>query len=266
MAERARVQNAYRIGTLQAALEVLDQFGQQVAWSLGNLTQAVGQPKPSVFRYLRTFEQCGYLTRDELTGEYRPGPKLLVLVDGSARQELMRWRALPPLQDLAERTGETAHVGILHGREVVTVQLVEGRHDVRMHASVGKRSPAHSSSLGKVLLAYFPEPEIDAYLRQAELKPTTPKTIADRGRLKEHLLEIRREGYAIDDEELEIGLCCVAAPITDHTGHVVASVSISAPTVRMDAQAAREKAHVVVESARSISRMLGSPMLTEGGR
>ena len=266
MAGAEKTSNAYSVGTLRAALEVLDHFGRQEAWSLGDLTEAVGQPKSRIFRFLRTFEECGYLRRDEASGDYKAGPRLLVLGNEAARHEQLRWRALPPLQNLTAATGETAHVGILFGAEVVTVQLVEGRHDVRMHASVGKRSPAHVSSLGKVLLAYFPEPEIDAYVRGTELKAATPKTITDPERLKAHLLEIRRQGYAIDDEELELGLRCVAAPITDHTGRVVASVSISAPAIRLDAQGALKLVPAVVECARTISRMLGSPSLTDGPR
>lgn len=260
-ADRGKSENVYVIGSLQAALSVLDCFGRQASWQLADLAQAVGQPKSRVFRHLRTFEECGYLVRDEATGAYRPGPKMAMLGNGAAQQEMLRWRALPPLQDLARATGETAHVGILHGVEVVTVQLVEGWHDVRMHSYVGKRSPAHSSSLGKILLAYFPEPEVDAYLRGTDLKPATPKTIVDPEAFKAHLAQIRKQGYALDDEELEVGLCCVAAPITDHTGQVVASVSISAPTVRMDAEAAREVARTVMETGRTISRMLGSRTL-----
>ena len=261
-AARGKGEGAYLIGSVQAALAVLDCFGRQESWGLAELAVAVGQPKSRVFRHLRTFEDAGYLVRDAVHGTYQPGPKLALLGNGAAQQEMLRWRALPPLQDLAQQTGETAHVGILHGREVVTVQLVEGWHDVRMHSHIGKRSPAHSSSLGKILLAYFPEPEVDRYLRGADMQRATPKTIVDPEAFKGQLRDIRQLGYALDDEELQIGLCCVAAPITDHTGQVVASVSISAPTVRMDAAAARQVAPTVMNTARTISRMLGSRTLT----
>jgi DNA-binding IclR family transcriptional regulator len=256
--------NAYSIATLRASLEVLNRFGERDAWSLADLTQEVGQGKSRVFRILATFEECGYLTRDTASGQYRPGPRLVALSASPARYEQLRWQALPPLQMLAEDTGETAHVGILFGTEVVTVQLVEGRHEVRMHSSVGKRSPANASSLGKVLLAYFPEPEIDEYLRTTSLTRMTPHSIVDPSQLKEHLRNIRSVGYAFDNEELQVGLRCVAAPITDHTSRVVASVSISAPTFRLDEQGAVRLAPRVTECARTISRMLGSPSLKSG--
>jgi DNA-binding IclR family transcriptional regulator len=251
----------YSIAALSAALDVLDRFGKREAWSLGALTQEVGQAKTRVFRILNTFEGCGYVQRDE-SGDYRLGPRAAALGLASVKYEQLRWRAIPPLQALAEQTGETAHVGILFGSDVVTVQLVEGTHDVRVHAAVGKRSPAHSSSLGKVLLAFYPEPEIDAYLRSAELKAMTPHTIVDPARLKQHLLEVREAGYALDNEERELGLRCIAAPITDHLGLVTASVSISAPTTRLGPGQTQELVPKVKECARMISRLLGSPTLS----
>lgn len=259
-AKPAAARKSYSIAALRASLAVLDRFAQKDMWSLSDLTHEVGQSKTRVFRILSTFEECGYVVRDG-AGGYKPGPRLAALGAGSLRFEQLRWRAVPPLQALAETTGETAHVGILHGAQVVTVQLAEGRHEVRMHSRVGKRSPAHASSLGKVLLAYFPEPEIDAFLRSAELKPMTPNTIVDPAVLRRHLREIRAAGYAVDNEELELGLRCVAAPITDHTGLVVASVSISAPTTRMSLEQATAAAQTVKDAGRAISRMLGSPSL-----
>jgi DNA-binding IclR family transcriptional regulator len=252
--------NSYSIAALRASLAVLDRFAQKDVWNLSDLTHEVGQSKTRVFRILSTFEECGYVVRDG-AGGYKVGPRLAALSAGSLRFEQLRWRAVPPLQALAEATGETAHVGILHGPQVVTVQLAEGRHEVRMHSRVGKRSPAHASSLGKVLLAYFPEPEIDEFLRTVELTPLTTNTIVDPSVLRRHLAEIRTAGYAVDNEELELGLRCVAAPITDHTGLVVAAVSISAPTTRMSLEQAKAMAQTVKGAGRAISRMLGSPSL-----
>jgi IclR family acetate operon transcriptional repressor len=256
----------YTIATVRACLDVLDRFGRQESWSLNALTQEVGQAKSRVFRILRTLEDSGYVVRDEASAHYRLGPRLYTLGAASVQHEQLRWKALPPLQMLAEATGETAHIGILFGRDVVTVQLVEGRHAVRMHAYVGKRSPAHSSSLGKVLLAYFPEPEIDEFVHGAGLEAMTPNTLVDPAALKRHLLEVRNQGYAIDHEERELGLRCVAAPITGHSGAVVAAVSVSAPTIRMGPQDALGVVPIVKDCARTISRMIGSPSLSNGGR
>jgi len=256
----------YTIGSLRAGLAVLDRFAERETWSLEELTQAVGQAKSRVFRILRTFEDSGYIVHDPPGGAYRLGPRLHSLGAASLQYEQLRWKALPPLEELARTTGETAHIGILDGHEVVTVQLVEGHHAVRMHAHVGKRGPAHASALGKVLLAYFPEPEIDAFVRTAKLVAMTAHTVTDPLRLKRQLLQIRETGQAIDNQERELGLSCVAAPITDHTGQVVASVSISAPTTRLGPKEAQAQAPRVKECARTISRMLGSRTLGHGSR
>lgn len=252
---------SYTFSSLRGALEVLNEFAHQESWSLGDLTQKIGQGKSRVFRSLSTFEDCGYLVRDRSTGRYRLGPRLAALSTEAAKAEQIRWRALPPLQALTEATGETAHVGILFGHDVVTVQLVEGRHDVRMHCAVGNHSPAYCNALGKVLLAYFPEPEIDAYIDAVERTPMTQYTVVEAEELKAQLLEIRRSGFAIDNEERELGLRCVAAPITDQSGQVVASVSLSAPTTRMDESKARELVPRVKECGLDISHMMGSPSL-----
>lgn len=265
MGQKSRApREQYSIASLRGALEVLDQFEHRESWSLGDLTQAIGQSKSRVFRSLSTFEHCGYLERDEETGRYRLGPRLAALSTASAKSEQLRWRSLPPLQALAGETGETVQVGILFGDDVVTTQLVEGRHDVRMHCAVGKHSPAYCNALGKVLLAYFPEPEIDAYIESVERPPMTPNTVVEALALKRQLLAIRQQGYAIDNEERELGLRCVAAPITDAGGQVVASVSLSAPTIRLSEAYAGELVPKVRECARTISHMMGSPSFSPG--
>jgi IclR family acetate operon transcriptional repressor len=261
-----KARKTYTIAALRASMDVLDKFGQRELWSLDELTEEVGQVKSRVFRILKTFEESGYVVRDERTGAYRLGSRLLALGAASARYEQLRWRALPPLQMLAESTGESAHIGILFGQEAVTVQLVEGRHSVRMHGYVGKRSPSHANALGKVLLAYFPEPEIEEFVHSANLVAVTPNTIVDPESLKLHLREVRASGYAIDNEECELGMRCVAAPITDHTGLVVAAVSISAPTTRLGPDKAVALVPSIKECARMVSRMLGSPSLANGRR
>jgi IclR family acetate operon transcriptional repressor len=251
----------HSIASLQGALEVLSQFAHQESWSLSELTQTLDQGKSRVFRSLCTFEACGYLARDEETGRYRLGRQVASLSTNSAKHEQLRWQALPPLQSLVDATGETVHVGVLFGDDVVTVQLVEGRHDVRMHCAVGKHSPAYCNALGKILLAYFPEPEIDAYVGSIERKAMTPYTVVEADALKRQLIEIRRVGYAIDNEELELGLRCVGAPITDHSGEVVAALSLSAPTIRLSEKGALELVPRVKDCARTISYMLGSRSL-----
>ncbi|WP_137127987.1 IclR family transcriptional regulator [Roseomonas sp. HF4] len=249
----------YLLASLHRGLEVLDCFAERDAWTLSDLAQHLGQSKATVFRVLHTLEQFGYLAKDVATGRYALGMRLHALGSSAMRHEHLRWQALPPLQDLAASSGETVHVGILHEGVVVTVQIVEGTHAVRMHSTVGKRSPAHASALGKVLLAHLPDAEVDAIVGRHGLARYTASTITDARALRGALHRVRLDGYAEDAEEIEVGLRCLAAPITDAVGRPTAAVAISAPAARMDAARAAALLPAVKAAAARISRMLGSP-------
>lgn len=251
----------YLLASLHRGLEVLDCFGARNSWSLAKLAQHLRQNKATIFRVLHTLEQFGYLAKDAATGRYVLGLRLNALGAAAVRHEQLRWQALPPLQDLAENTGETVHVGILHEGVVVTVQIVDGTHAVRMHSSVGKRSPAHASALGKVLMAYLPDAEVDAVIAAHGLSRFTAKTLTTPAALREALHRVRLEGYAVDQEEIEPGLRCLAAPITDHAGRPTAALAISAPASRMAPDRVAGLIPQVKATALRISRMLGSPSM-----
>lgn len=257
----AAAKDPYLLASLHRGLEVLDCFGVRNSWSLAELAQHLRQNKATVFRVLHTLAQFGYLAKDAATGRYVLGLRLHALGAAAVRHEQLRWQALPPLQDLAESTGETVHVGILHEGIVVTVQIVEGTHAVRMHSSVGKRSPAHASALGKVLMAYLPDAEVDAVIAAHGLPRFTAKTLTTAAALREALHRVRLEGYALDQEEIEPGLRCLAAPITDHAGRPTAALAISAPASRMDPTRVAALIPQVKATALRISRMLGSPSM-----
>lgn len=139
------------------------------------------------------------------------------------------------------------------------MQVVEGTHAVRMHSRVGKRSPAHASALGKLLMAYLPNAEVDGIIAQHGLPRFTAHTITTPEALREALHQIRQQGFAPDEEEIELGLRCLAAPITDHSGRPSAALGISAPASRMDAARRAALLPRVKAAALQVSRMLGSP-------
>jgi DNA-binding IclR family transcriptional regulator len=249
----------YHLASLHRGLEVIDCFAASGSWSLAELAQRLGQNKATLFRVLHTLEQFGYLAKEGASGRYVAGLRLHTLGAAAVQHQALRWQALPPLQDLAQATGETVHVGILHDGVVVTVQVVEGTHAVRMHSTVGKRSPAHASALGKVLLAHLPDAEVEALMARHGMARFTPNTITTRAALRLALHRIRQDGYAPDEEEIEIGLRCLAAPITDHSGRPSAALAISAPASRMTRKAVAALLPQVKATAARISRMLGSP-------
>ncbi|MDE2580468.1 MAG: IclR family transcriptional regulator, partial [Rhodospirillales bacterium] len=250
----------YLLGSLRKGLELLDCFARRKSWSLAELAAELGQPKPTVFRLLHTIETFGYLHKDPETGRYSLGMRLHTLGSAAVRHAQLRWQALPPLQDLAQETGETVHVGILYDGESICVQAVDGTRLVRMHAFVGKRTPAHASALGKALLAYLPDAEVEAFAASG-LAAHTPHTLIDPAALRAALHQVRAQGYALDDEEMELGLRCLGAPITDHTGRPCAAVAVSVPAMRMDGARIAALVPLLKATAARISRMLGAPTM-----
>jgi len=255
----------YLLGSLHKGLQLLDCFTRQNSWSLAELAAELGQTKPTVFRILHTIEAFGYLQKDPQTGRYTLAMRFHTLGSAAVHHEQLRWQALPPLQDLARETGETVHVGILYDGEAICVQAVDGTRLVRMHAFVGKRTPAHASALGKVLLAHLPDAEFDAFIGRG-LARFTQHTITDPAARRAAMHQVRAQGWAMDDEEMEIGLRCLGAPITDHAGRPCACVALSAPASRMGPERIAALTPQLKAAAASISRMIGSPSMQAGAR
>jgi DNA-binding IclR family transcriptional regulator len=173
----------------------------------------------------------------------------------------LRKEAEPFLKDLAERTKETVHMVILDRYEVVYIDKVEtDQHTsgLRMASRVGLRYPAHSCAVGKVLLADFSEEVLNNFVKEKGLPKRTENTITNFTQLKEHLNLVRGQGYAIDDEENEKGIRCVAAPIRNEAGKAIAAVSISGPAFQVTKKMAQERLKKeVMETALKISQRLG---------
>lgn len=261
IASRDSGRERYTIGALSNGLDVLECFGEREAWSLGEIADHLNLNKATAFRVLSTLESKSFVEKRYTDGRFVLGTRLLALGTGALRFEQLRWQALPPLKSLAERTGESVHVGVMYEGDVVTVQLVDGLHDVRMHSSLGKRSPAHASSMGKVILAHYSPAELEDYAREPGLRAFTPHSITEVNAFLDEMRAVRTQGYAIDNEEVQLDVRCVGAAISDHTGRVVAGVSLSGPSSRMTDERIEEVIPLVKLTARTISRMLGSPSL-----
>jgi DNA-binding IclR family transcriptional regulator len=222
--------------------------------------------KSTASRLSATLAAAGYLEQAGEPGRYRLAAKLAVLGELAARDTELRRAALPHLRDLVQRLGETGHLGVLEGTDAVTVEVVDGWQTVRMHSWVGKRSPAHCSSIGKALLAGLDRAELRACYPDAKLATRTPATIATRAELERCVQSVRAGGHAEDREELEPHLCCVAAPVFDRAGHVAASISVSGPASRFTSGAVPAIAAEVRSAARKISTVLGAPATIPGWR
>lgn len=257
--EAARDSNV--VAALLRGLAILDAFSEtQRTLGVVELSRRLGVHKSTVSRLAATLEAAGYLERLSQSGKYQLGWRATRLGCLAIATLDLRHLARPALEALVRACGQTAHLGVLDGTEVVTTDFVEGTSTVRMHAAIGKRSPAYCSALGKALLATLPEEEVAALFENgATLQARTPNTLVTLERLFADLRATRARGYAFDNEELEPGLCCVGASIFDATGRAVAAVSISGPAMRVNAQSLPALAAQVKATVADISRRLGAP-------
>jgi DNA-binding IclR family transcriptional regulator len=250
------------VQTIERASSILDILGQNPQGiSIRELSTKIKLPKGTTHRLLSSLSYFGYVRQDPRTRNYLLGLKLVELGQLLLGQLDLRKEAEPFLRDLAERTKETVHLVFLDRNEIVYIDKVETEQNssgLKMASRVGLRNPAHSSAVGKVLLAHFPEEELKNFIKEKGLAKRTGNTIVDPAQLKEHLKSVRAQGYAIDDEENEKGIRCVAAPIYNEVGKTVAAISISGPAFRITKKMIQESLKKeVMETALKVSQRLG---------
>lgn len=225
------------IQTIERVALILDMVAQSSQGaSIRDLSAGLKLPKGTVHRILSSLSYFGYIRQDMETKNYFLGFTLMDLGSRLTNQLDLRKIAAPVLKKLADRTKETVHMVVLDRGEIVYIDKVETDADaggLKMSSRVGSRNAVHSCAVGKVLLAYLEDEDIAEIIADKGLAPKTVNTITDPALLKEHLKGIRTQGHAIDDEENERGIRCVAAPIFDGQGHALAAASISGPAFRI---------------------------------
>jgi IclR family acetate operon transcriptional repressor len=224
--------------------------------TLTECAEILGYSKPTTYRTLRTFARRGFLQIDEERGVYTLGVTLLRLGMFFLEQLDLRREALPVLNELAEQTGETVHLGVLSGFEVVYIEKVESRHAVRMFSRVGHTMPAWSTGVGKAILSFLPTEQLDAAL-PAVFERRTPHTGTSRPELLAEFAAIRTRGYSTDDVENEEGIRCAGAPVFDHSGAVCGAISVAGPATRITRERLPELGALVREAALAISERIG---------
>lgn len=255
MASLDATEQPYVVKPVFKALQVLIALGdEQRPLTLTEICHRVRLPKTTVFRYLQTLAQCGFVTHDRQADLYHLGARLFELGQLAGQQLRMRDVAMPVMVALRDRFNETVNLGILDGFDVVYVEMVESHHSLRMQATLGSRDPAYSTALGKAILAFKDDP--NRHL-PAQLMPRTAFTLYTRSGVMNSLAQVRELGYALDDQENEDGARCVGAPIFEYPGKVVAAISVSAPASRLGRDQVGEVAAALCEAAASISRQLG---------
>jgi IclR family transcriptional regulator, KDG regulon repressor len=250
------------VQTIERMASLLDLVGQKPKGvSIRDLSHELDLPKGTVHRLLSSLAHFGYIRQDPVMKNYSLGLKLLDLGNLVASQIDLRKISEALLHDLAQRCKETVHLVIMDQDEVVYVEKVESVSDLgglRMTSRVGARNPAHSCAVGKVLLSYLSEKELDDFISRKGLPKKTANTIIDRGSFREHLKMVRNQGYAVDDEENEKGIRCVAGAVSGASGKPVGAISISGPAFRVTKKIIQEVLKKeVLETALKISQLLG---------
>lgn len=220
-------------GTLGKAMAVLETVAlAERPMRFTDVLAVSGQPRGTLHRQLSHLVQEGLL---ELRPDhaYVPGLRLLKLASASWARNEFRAVAAPFLETLHRETGETVHLGVLRGREIIYLDKVESRQAVRMNSQIGNASPVYCTGVGKAALAALDAEALDGLLSQLEFRRFTPQTITSRATLINELAEIRSSGIAFDREEHEPGIRCVAAPILDAGRALVAGVSVTGPAYRV---------------------------------
>ncbi len=245
------------IRAVEHCLKLIDALSaNEQARGVTELSGELRLAKSTVYRLLQTLAGRDYVVQDPATGRYRLGLKLLELGALVSDHLTIRTVAQPHLQWLMEATKETVHLGLLEGRQVIYADKIESPQTIRMYSRVGRQSPLHCTALGKALLAYQPEQMLRDLLG-AGLRRYTSRTIAAPGRLRTELKRVREEGCALDNEEFEEGLRCVAAPIRDHAEAVIASLGIAGPAARLGPGRLPALIKHVREAADAVSAALG---------
>lgn len=226
---------------------------------IGDLARQSGLSKGTVHRLLTAMQLHRLVEQNPNTRQYGLGFRLVEFGNAAIRALDLPRLAEPHLHSLVESTLETAHLATISNGQVFYTAKVEGLRALRMPSHVGASNPIHCTAVGKAILAGRPVDEVRAVLASRDLEERTPNTITDPDELLKELDRIRDRRYAIDNEELEIGLRCVAAPISDYTGYAVGAISVSGPSARIELDGDEHKriADLVVAAAGAISKELG---------
>ena len=250
----------YTIQAVINALELLEQFkGDIQELGVTELSKRLALHKNNVFRLLATLESKGYIEQNKLTENYRLGIKCLELGQNYLKHTGLLRQARPIMEDLVAACNENVYLSVLRGKKVVYIDVVESNQPVRVVSRIGSQLPPYCCASGKAQLAALLDlgEDIEKYIEKP-LQPITANTKTSIESLLKELEIVKKKGFAIDDEEVDVGVRCVGAAIRDYTKRVIGAISISGPLNRMDFERIeKELGPLVMEAGRKISEKLG---------
>jgi DNA-binding IclR family transcriptional regulator len=249
---------AYPIKVLDKSLSVLDVLFQNNApMSIMEISKKLGIYPSTIHRILDTLKYRGYVEQNSDNQKYLLGLKLVELGMARYHQINLVKEASPFLKELVAECNETVHLGVLDHEEVLYIAKRDSAQTIGMVSRVGRRAPLYSTGLGKILLAYVTEKERKRTIAHIKIQRFTKNTITDKKELKKELEQVRKQGFAFDKEENEKEVYCIAVPIKNYRGKVIAALSVSSPTYRINAQRKKFLEKSILGIGRKISKRLG---------
>jgi DNA-binding IclR family transcriptional regulator len=246
----------YQLHSLDRAVSVLEMLGDSdTALSLADVCQRLQLHKSTAHRALMVLERSALIERTA-ENRYRLGMKLYDLGNRAVEQVDLRTRVHPYFKRLAAQVGETVHLSVLQKTSIVYLDKVEPNRRVCASSKTGTSNPVYCTSMGKAMLAFQPPDVIDQIVGKIRFVRYTHKTIASKEALMKALERVRRRGYAVDDQEIELGVRCVGGPIFDENRQAIAAVSVSGPVSRITAATMPEIAEHVMQCVRDISQSI----------
>lgn len=258
----------YPIKVLDKSLSILETLLQHNSpMSMTEISEKLGLYPSTIHRILDTLRHWGYVEQEPHNQKYQLGMKLIELGMTKLHQMDLAREVTPYLKELVRQCNETVHLGVLEEGDVLYLAKEESSQTIRMVSYVGRRAPIHCTALGKVLLAYLSEEKRKDILDKKGLPSLTEKTITNKKELEKEFCKIREQGFALDRGEFEKGVRCLAAPIRDYQGKVIAAISISGPAFRIDVNTRNNQKEALIEISKKISKRLGydNRLKNEGG-
>jgi IclR family KDG regulon transcriptional repressor len=253
------MQSSTTVQAVSNALKIMEILSETSESGVSDLARALECQKSTTFRLLNTLKNEGYIVQDEKTEKYSLSLKIFRIGSSAINNLDLNKAALPIITQLSRETAETIHLCSVDNNQIVYLQKIESTYalKVTMLSRIGATSPFYCTGVGKVLLAYQQKDIIKEYLEHTEFQPFTEHTITNPGDLDTELERIRRAGMAYDNEEHELGVRCIAAPIFNQAGMVIAALSVSGPTVRLVDSKLAALETLVIHAAHEISTLMG---------
>ena len=246
-----------KINSIRKTAQILSLFSRSAKLDVDEISQALGMPKSSAYRYVKDLCAESFLGYDASVKKYSVGPILLRLAANAIDGDPLREIAKPFMTNLARQTNETVFLTAVRGGHAVCIERIEcTKNSIRFIVDRGDLFPLHASAIGRVLMAYLPKKEQEKVIAKG-LEKITPATIIDPVKLKKALEQVRRNGFCYSDQELNPGGRCVAAPIFDSSGKVVGGLGIAVPVYRFPESQVKEVQEAILKCTRTISSKLG---------